>query len=195
MTMRFEGVLELVAFGFGVGQGALLEDRDRRDVGQGLGESEVFGAEGPGGGVEQGEGADEPAAQPQRQDVGGHESCFPGTAGELWPVDGGLRVGEVDVGARLAAAVALDAGALVVLEGEQLQQPGVFVGGCEDVQDVVLVREQDADGRHVQEFHAAHGQPLQQVDDVEVGHQGVGDFDEDLGDVLFTGVRASVLVF
>ena len=57
-------------------QGALLEDRDGGHVGEGLGEGEVVGAEVVRGGLEQVERADDPAAQSQRQGVGGHRSRF-----------------------------------------------------------------------------------------------------------------------
>jgi len=58
-------------------------------------------------GLEQAECADDPAAQPQRDRVGGHEPRLAGDRDELRPPLGDIRVAESDVGERLAALIAL----------------------------------------------------------------------------------------
>jgi hypothetical protein len=59
-----QGVLELGALDLVLCGGALLQQGDGRDVCQGLGQGDVLGVEGVGVGLEEGEGADDPAAQP-----------------------------------------------------------------------------------------------------------------------------------
>ena len=63
----------------------------------------------------------------------------------------------------------------------------MLVGGSDGLQAVVLIGQQDADGGDVDHFHAAHGQLLQEVDEVEAVDQGFGGFHENLGDALFAG--------
>jgi hypothetical protein len=119
--------------------------------------------------------------------VRGHVPGLAGLRREARPGRGHLRPRQVDVGAGGAGAVALDARALVVLEREELQQAGVLVRGGDDLQFAVRVHEQDAGRRHVEQLDAARGQPVQQVDDVEVLDQGVRDLHEDLGQTSFAG--------
>ena len=56
------------------------------------------------------------------------------------------RVGEVDVGDGLAGGEAVQAGALVVLQLEQLQQPGRLVGVGDHLQAAPLVVEHQPGG-------------------------------------------------
>jgi hypothetical protein len=79
-----------------------------------------------------------------------------------------------------AGVVGVQAGTLRVLQLGQFKQPGLLGGGTDQIQHAMMVRQQDAARANAQQLGAADSEPLQEVDDVEVGHQGVGQLDEDL---------------
>lgn len=69
----------------------------------------------------------------------------------------------------------------MVLELEEFEQSGPFVGGGHELQLAVGICQQQADGGDVDELGCPNGHVAQELDQVEVVHQGVRDLDEDLG--------------
>lgn len=57
------------------------------------------------------------------------------------------------------------------------------------MQATVLVGQHDPGGVGVEQLHAAVGQRVQEVDDIEVGHQGVGKVHEGGGEKLFPALH------
>ena len=74
--------------------------------------------------------------------------------------------------------VAVQAGTLVGLELEQLDQPDGLVGGRDELQGVPVVGHQQSGRVGGEQRHAVGGQGVQHVEHVEVGHQRVGDPDQ-----------------
>ena len=70
------------------------------------------------------------------------------------------------------------------LDLEQLDHLGALVGGGHQLQAVVLVREQQTGRACLDEVGRVRGQHLEELDQVEVVHQGVGHLDEHLGQPL-----------
>ena len=135
-------------------------------------------------GAEQVQRADHLPPQPQGHRVGGAEpdlACGPGE--DRPPVRGG---GEVDVGDDLAGGEAVQARPLLLLQLEELQQARGLVGVRDQSQVAALVVEHQPRGVGVDQLDAALGEGLQQVHHVELLDQGVGQFDEDLGQALLT---------
>ena len=89
--------------------------------------------------------------------------------------------GEVIRGDGLAGAEAVQAWSLVVLQLEQLDQLGCLAGGRRDAQLAARVGEHHAGRGRGEQADAAVGEHVQEVDDVEVGHHGVGQVDESVG--------------
>jgi hypothetical protein len=125
------------------------------------------------------------AAQAQRQSV--HRAVpalVPNGAlvqdgGEAGPAcRGGV---EVDDGHGLPRSDAVDAGALVGLDLHQLGPVRLLAGGGHHAEPVVRVDEHDPCRVRGQQRHAVPDEPVQHVDDVVVGDQGVGQPDERIG--------------
>ena len=75
MTMRLlKGLVELVVDDVGFEGGAVLEDRNGGNVGEGLGDDDVVVVERAGFGAKQVEGADDLTPQAHRDGLGGAES-------------------------------------------------------------------------------------------------------------------------
>ena len=88
--------------------------------------------------------------------------------------------GQVGLGDLRAGAVAVEARALLVLDLEELEDPRALVGGAHVVQATVEVREHQARRSRTGHLRRMASDAVQEVDDVEVGHQGVGHLDEDV---------------
>ena len=80
----------------------------------------------------------------------------------------------------MAAAVAVEAGALVVLNLVELQEPGALAGGHRQPQLVLTVGEQEPRRGHAQEVDTALHEHVEQVERIEVVAQAVGKFDKRL---------------
>jgi hypothetical protein len=76
--------------------------------------------------------------------------------------------------------VAVQARTLVVLQLEQLEQADLFAGRRHHSQLASGIGEEDAGGVDVEQLDAAVGQHREQVDDVELSDEGVGELDERL---------------
>jgi hypothetical protein len=136
------------------------------------------GGGGPWGGAEEVQRADDLLAQPHRQRLHGGEPGLLGGGREPRPAPrGGGQVRGVD---GLAGPEAVQAGTLVVLYLEQLKHPGGFAGGGYYAQLAARVSQQQPGGGGIQQLHAAVGQHVQEVDDVEAGDHGVGQLNERL---------------
>jgi hypothetical protein len=121
-------------------------------------------------------------AQTHGQGLDRAEAAAVGCRDEAWPaVDLAGQVGDDHL---CAGAEALQAGAFVVLELEELQQAYLFVGGGHDAEFAVAVREQHPGRTGAEHAHAAVGEQAQEVDQVEVGDQVVRQLDEGLGQEL-----------
>ena len=136
------------------------------------------GARAPAVGAEQVQRADDLLAQPHRQGLHGGEPGLPGGGREPRPA--ARRGSQVRRGDRPASPEAVQAGTLVVLDLEQLEQPGGFAGGGHHAQLTARVSQQQPGGGDIQQLHAAVGQHVQEVDHVEAGDHGVGQLDERL---------------
>ena len=135
--------------------------------------------------MEQVQRADGLSAQPQRQRVHRPERSGFARPRRRRPATGWPR-GEVGHADRGAGAVAVQAGALLVLQLQQLHQLGVLAGGGDHAQLSVGVAEHDPGGVGGQQGHAVGDEPVEQVDDVVVVDQGVGERDEGPAHGLFT---------
>jgi hypothetical protein len=136
----------------------------------------VLLAHGPRLAVEQVEGADGVPPQPQRDGVHGREALGERPLGEPRPAVGGG--GQVRDGNRLARGEAVQAGAFVGLDLEQLQQPGLLGRGRDHLEPAALVGEQEPGRDGVEQADAVADELVQQLDDVVVVDQGVGHLDE-----------------
>ena len=98
---------------------------------------------------------------------------------ELWPpLDGFTEIATLD---DLSGPVAVEAGALVVLQLEQLEQLHPMAGRRGDVHTSGWLCEQQSRLGELEELHGVCAQQGQEVDDVEIGDQGVGHVDERTG--------------
>ncbi len=149
----------------------LVQEADGGDVGHALGDGQVVGGEGLPIRGEQVQRAQHLAAQPERYCVAVAEPARQCPLREHRPPAAG--VGQVHVGDHLPRGEAVQAGAFRSLELEELEQPGGLVGVGDDLQVAALVVEHQAGGVGVDQFHAALGEHLEELDDVEVLHQGV----------------------
>src|SRR5450755_1068748 len=118
--------LQLLVERLAAAQSAFVEQADGGHVGESLADPYVRPAEWPGSGAEEVQRADGLVAQPHRQGLHGGESRLAGDGGEMRPAP---RF-HAEVGGRdgLAAAEAVQAGTLIVLELEKLHQPGLLAG-------------------------------------------------------------------
>jgi hypothetical protein len=117
-------------------------------------------------------------AQAQREGMGGAKAGVGGDRREPRPaID---RPGHVVHLHRLAAAVALEAWALGVLDLEELEDLHRLAGGGHELEPAPLVGEQEARGSRVEQLDAPLTQARQQIDHVEVLHERVGQLDEGL---------------
>ena len=157
-----EGGLELFGKGFALVNGAGLEKSDGGHVGEGLPELDGVGVKRAGPGAEQVERADDVGAQPHGQGVDGGESDLAGLRGEARPAARGR--GQVGDGDGPAGMEALGAGALVGLELEQLQQPGLFGGGGHQSQGVPLIGQQQPGRGDVEKADTPGGQQVQELE-------------------------------
>lgn len=113
-----QGTLQLGLLDLLLPEIALLEECDGRDVGERLGQGYVLWRQRLRTGVEQVQRAHGTVPQPERNDMTGMEATAPGMIGESRPSGSVRGIVEVDVDAGGAGAVAVDTGALVVLQGE-----------------------------------------------------------------------------
>jgi hypothetical protein len=171
-----QGALQLLGEGLAVAHAAFVQQADGGDVGESLADADGGGVEGARGGPEQVQGADDLLPQPHRQGLHGGEPGVAGGCGEPWPV---TRLGgEIGSGDGLAGPEAVQAGPLVALQLEQLEQPGGLAGGGHHAQFTARVGQQQPGRGDVQQLDAAAGQRVQEVHHVEPGDHGVGKLDE-----------------
>jgi hypothetical protein len=76
-----------------------------------------------------------------------------------------------------------------MLELEQLEHAARLRRRCHHLQAATLVRQQQAGRGHVEQGHAVVGEPVEQVRDVVVGDQAVGQGDERLTQLSFVAHR------
>jgi len=176
--------------------GALLQDADGGDVRQRLRQPLIVRGHRDGAAVEQVQPADRLLAQPHGQRHDGPETSRDGVRREQRPAsEVGLEVG-ADHGR--AGADALQTRSLVVLQLEDLQQPGFLTRGRDHGEVALLVVKQQASRCDAQQANAGCGQPVKQVDDVVVLDEAVREHHEGPGEFLLAvadyGGRADRLV-
>ena len=171
--------LELLGDGFAAAHVAFVQQADGGHVGQRLADAQVRRVEAARCGAEQVQRADDLIPQPHRQRLHRREPGPGGGLGEPGPPRG--RAGQVGSGDGPAGTEALQAGPFVVLQLEQLQQPGFLAGGRRDPQLAARVGQHDPGRGRGQQGDAAVGEHVQEVDDVEVGDHRVGQLDEGVG--------------
>jgi hypothetical protein len=130
------------------------------------------GSKGPGTARNQVQRTDDLLAQPHRQGLHGGEPGILG--GNREPRPAPRFRGQVGGADGLAGPEAVQAGPLVVLQLEQLNQPDGFAGSSHHPQLPARVSQQQPGGGHVKQLHATAGQQVQEVDHVEAGHHRVG---------------------
>jgi len=119
---------------------------------------------------------------PQRKRRDGPESGLERERGEQRPAH---AVGvEITADDGRTGTDALQARSLVVLQLEDLEQPGFLTRGRDDGEVAMLVVEQQPRGRDVQQADTRRGQPVEQVDDVVVFDEAVGEHHERVGQFL-----------
>ena len=114
--------LELLGEGLGAAHVPLLQQADRGHVGQRLSDAQVGLAERAGLGAEQVQRADDLVPQPHRQGMDGAEPGLRRGGGEPGPPV--ILLDQAGRGDRPPGAEAVQARPLVVLDLEQLDQPG-----------------------------------------------------------------------
>ena len=162
--------------------GAVLDDADRRDVRESLSGEQVGLGHGARLIAEEVERADHRVPDPHRSGVDRAVAAVVGVGAERRPPPS--RAVQIEAGDGLALSEGVEAGALVVLELEQLQQLGALVGGRHRVQRALPVGHHDPGGVDGQQLDTGDAQVVQQVDHVVVGDEGVGEADEDLPEPL-----------
>ena len=141
---RVESALELLRQDFSLTDAPVVDDADGCHVGHHAGDLEVVETECLRTCLEEVQGPDPLVAQPQRHGIGVVDSRGHGGHDEMGPA---LREpGEVDTLDQVSGAVRLQAGAVVVLQLEEFEHPGLLVGRGEHPQRPVLVCQQDAGG-------------------------------------------------
>jgi hypothetical protein len=88
---------------------------------------------------------------------------------------------------RLSGPVAVEAGAFLVLELEQLKGAGPLAGGRHQLEVAARVGEQQAGFDGVEHFGGPRGEHVEELDHIEVVHEGVGQFDEGLNQPFLPG--------
>lgn len=129
-------------------------------------------AEQPWPGAEEIQGPDGLIAQAHGDGLSGLEAKLFKTRGESRPCGAHRR--QVLAADRPSSPEAVQARALAVLCRVQLDQSGLLTGGGHRVRASTLVGQHDSNGIDVEKFHDSIGQGMQEVDHVELGHQGVG---------------------
>ena len=180
--------LQLFIEGVAVAHAALVQQADGGDVGQGLTDADFRGRQGPRIGAEQVQRPDDLLAQPHRQRLHGREPGLPGGRRETGPPR--RRGGQVRGLDGPTRPEAVQAGTLVVLQLEQLKQPGGFAGGGHHPQLTSRVSQQQPGGGHVEQLHAAVGQHVQEVDHVEADHHRVSELNKRLRQQLSVHARS-----
>jgi hypothetical protein len=94
-------------------------------------------------------------------------------------VVGGLEIG---VDHRSPGREAVEAGSLVVLQLEELEGPAAVVGRGHVLQPPVVVGQQQSDRGRTADRRGVVGELVQELDEVEVGDEGVGHLDEHVGE-------------
>ena len=122
--------------------------------------------------------------------MGEPEPRRPGLTAEGGPAAPVAVEGLVDH--RLPAAVAVQAGALLVLNLEDLEDMGPLVRGRHDPQIPPLVRQDHARGPHVEEFHAPLSQHVQKLDNVKARDQRIGKLHEHPRQPFFPAHRSAL---
>jgi hypothetical protein len=95
--------------------------------------------------------------------------------------------GEVLVEDGLAGAVAVQAGAFLGLDLEELQDAHGVAGGGHDPQVAFWRDEHEPGCSDIEHVDASVGEHREELDDVEVGHERVGQLHEGLGEGGFSG--------
>ena len=85
----------------------------------------------------------------------------------------------------MARAVAVQTRTFGGLNLENVERMGLWGGGSHNLEIAALIAEDDARGIRLEQRNAAFGEGMQEVDGVEVGDQGIGEFDEGVGEDLF----------
>ena len=174
-----ERCLELLGKGLVTLDGAGLENADGRDVSQGLSQPKGVRIQCPWSGAEQVQCPDHVVAQPHGQGMDGHESAAESLGRELGPaLDLGCQIGHGD---RVAGVEAFGAGALVGLQLEEFQQPGLLGRSRHHPQRAPQIGEHHPSGRHIDHGGASESDQLEEVHDVVVVYKGIGELYEGLG--------------
>jgi hypothetical protein len=160
----------------------LLQDADRGHVRERLRQPLVLRGHRAGAPAEQVKPADRLLAQPQRKRRHGPESGLERERGEQRPAHA-VSV-EITADDRRTGADAVQARPLVVLQLEDLEQPGFLTRGRDDGEVALQVVEQQPGGRDVQQADTRRGQPVEQVDDVVVFDEAVREHHERVGQFL-----------
>jgi len=155
-----------------------MQQADRRHIRQRLADADIRGRQRARIGAEQVQCADDLLTQPHRQRLHSPEPGLPGSRREPRPPH--LRGGQVHGLDRPPGPEAFQAGTLVILQLEQLKQPGGLTGGSHHPQLTPRVGQQQPGRRHAKELHAAVGQHMQEVDHVKASHHRVRQLDKRL---------------
>jgi len=139
--------------------------------------------------LEQVEGADDLAAQPHGQRVHRTEAGTERLGGEPGPT---MAVGgQIDFEDRLTGVVAVETRALAGLQFEQLQPAHRLAGGGHHPQITVGTDQHEPGGPDSQHLDATVGEQGQQLHDVEVRDERVGQLHERRGQQRLSGRRIS----
>jgi len=170
--------LQLLVQDVAVPHAALVQQADGGHVGQRLADPDAGRGQRARISAEQVQRADDLLAQPHRQGLHRGEPCLPRGGREPRPAR--RRRGQVRGLDRLAGPEAVQARTFVVLQLEQLEQPGRLAGGGHHAQLTARVSQQQPRRGHVQQLHTAVGQHMHEVNHVKPGHHRVRQLNERL---------------
>ena len=164
--------------------GAFLQDADGGHVHQGGGRHHYRRVQSVRRGPEQVQRPDDLVAQPHRDGVHPGIAHLQRGGGEPRPSRCGAVGADVADDDGLPGAVAVQARSLVVLDLEQLHDPGLLGRGRHQPQRAPAVGQQQPGRVHLQQLDAPVGERLQELHQVIPGDQGVRQFHERLCQAL-----------
>jgi hypothetical protein len=148
MTTRLFNAVCRLGDDLAAGDCPLLQNADRGYVRERLGRSHVRLAECSGTGAEEVQRPEHIRAQPHRDGMHRCEPALGSLRGELWPSTRlGRKVGNEH---GRAGGDALQAGTLVDLQLEKLQEPGLLTGGGQHPHATSLIGEKQSSSGHLQ---------------------------------------------
>ena len=172
-----ESLLQLPTHVLRARHGLMLQDRDRRDIGECLTDLEILIAKFHRGDHEDIQRPNNDITEPKRKCAHSSISRGPRLGREEWPSLVGSKIMD---GNRGASRVALEARPFVILQLEKLEQTCLLRRGGDELQVSSLISEQDASRAGLEQLDASIAEQRQKLNEVEIIDEGVGELHEGL---------------